>query len=308
MAKVKGGLGKGLAALIRPASGSEDAKPGGTAAPSSQRAAGEIAQIDIEKIRSNPFQPRADFDEDALDGLRRSILEKGVIQPITVRRSTGGSHQLVSGERRVRAAREAGLRKIPAYIIEVQRDEEMLELALIENLQREHLNPIEIAISYRRLLNDCNFTQEEVAQKIGKDRTTVTNFLRLLKLPEKIQLALRKNQLSTGHARALVAVSDEKTRLKLFDRIIKKDLNVRQVEELVRSLGEKKIHKKVFRLSAPVESAISSVEERIRRALGTRVKVHPRENGKGEITIEYYSHDDLDRLLELFAAIEKNNS
>ena len=305
MAKIKGGLGKGLEALIRPVPESE--RPAPPPVPS-QRADGEVAQIDIGKIRSNPYQPRADFDEAALDELRRSIIEKGIIQPVTVRRSRDDGYELVSGERRVRAAREARLKKIPAYIIHVERDEEMLELALIENLQREHLNPVEIAISYRRLINDCNLTQEDVAQKMGKDRTTVTNFLRLLKLPEKIQLALRKNELSPGHARALVAVPDENTQLKLFGRIMKKDLNVRQVEDLVRSLGEKKIHKKVFHLSSATESAVSSVEEKIRRALATKVRVHPREHGKGEIIVEYYSHDDLDRLLELFAIIEKHIS
>lgn len=310
MAKVKGGLGRGLEALIRPAV--ERPKPDATpeaASSSVGREGSEISHIDIARIRPNPYQPRADFDETALDELKRSIVEKGIIQPITVRRTQNSDYELVSGERRVRAAMEAGLTKIPAYIIEVKRDEEMLELALIENLQREHLNAIEIAISYRRLINDCNLTQEEVAQKIGKDRTTVTNFLRLLKLPEKIQTALRKNQLTSGHARALVAIEDEKTQLKIFDRIIKKGLNVRQVEEFVRNLGEKKTARAriVGRLPNATLSAISSVEERIRNTLATKVKVVPKGNGKGEIIIEYYSNDDLDRLLELFAIIERYN-
>lgn len=310
MAKVKGGLGRGLEALIRPAAErSKPAVPSEPIASPAAREGNEIAEIDIARIRPNPYQPRADFDESALDELKRSIIEKGIIQPITVRRTSNGDYELVSGERRVRAAMEAGLRRIPAYLIEVKHDEEMLELALIENLQREHLNPIEIAISYRRLITDCNLTQEDVARKIGKDRTTVTNFLRLLKLPEKIQTALRKNQLTTGHARALVAIEDEKTQLKIFDRIIKKGLNVRQVEEAVRSLGEKKVHKARIagRLPSGTLSAISSVEERIRNTLATKVKVVPRGAGKGEIIIEYYSNDDLDRLLDLFAIIERYN-
>jgi ParB family chromosome partitioning protein len=299
MAKLKSGLGRGLEALIRPVP--DRPKPAGEGR--------DLSEIDLSRVRPNPYQPRADFDETALDELKRSIIEKGIIQPITVRRAKNGDFELVSGERRVRAAAEAGLQKIPAYIIDVQRNEEMLELALIENLQREHLNPIEIAISYRRLINDCNLTQEEVAQKISKDRTTVTNFLRLLKLPERIQSALRKNQLTQGHARALVTLEDEKTQLKLFERIIKKGLNVRQVEELVRNVGEKKGSKPRIagRITTATSSAISSVEERIRNTLATKVQVVPKGGGKGEIIIEYYSNDDLDRLLDLFSIIEKYN-
>ena len=304
MAKVKGGLGKGLAALIRP---TPERPSSGTSGPAAaEHAVGNIAEIEIARVRPNPYQPRADFDESALDELKRSIIEKGVIQPITVRRKDD-RYELVSGERRVRAALEAGLKKIPAYVIEVHRDEEMLELALIENLQREHLNPIEIAISYRRLINDCNLTQEEVAQKIAKDRTTVTNFLRLLKLPEKIQTALRKNQLTGGHARALVAIDDEKKQLRIFDRIIKKGLSVRQVEQIVRNIGEKKETKKVFPISSATQSALNSVEEKIRNVLATKVTVQPKGGDKGEIVIEYYSNDDLDRLLDLFSIIAKYN-
>lgn len=306
MGKVKGGLGKGLAALIRPVP--ETDQPNAGAVTRMDIDVGAIGEIEISRVKPNPYQPRADFDETALDELKRSIMQKGVIQPITVRRRNTGDYELVTGERRVRAAREAGLKKIPAYVIEVQRDEEMLELALIENLQREHLNPIEIAISYRRLITDCNFTQEDVARKIGKDRTTVTNFLRLLKLPEKIQVALRKNQLSTGHARALVAIDDEKIQLRIFDRIIKKGMSVRQVEDAVRTHADKTGTREVIRLKGAKESAISSVEERIRNALATKVTVHSKGGGRGEIVIEYYTNDDLDRLLDLFTLIEKYNA
>jgi len=306
MAKAKGGLGRGLAALIRPTSERPQAAD---SAQAREHAVGDIAEIDIARVRPNPYQPRADFDETALDELKRSIIEKGVIQPITVRRKSD-AFELVSGERRVRAALEAGLKKIPAYVIEVHRDEEMLELALIENLQREHLNPVEIAISYRRLISDCNLTQEDVAQKIGKDRTTVTNFLRLLKLPDKIQTGLRKNQLSTGHARALVAIDDEKTQLRIYDKIVKKGLSVRQVEQLVRAVGQRNQPKARIAGHIPTatQSALISVEERIRNALATKVTVHHRGGGKGDIVIEYYSNDDLDRLLDLFGIIEKYNA
>lgn len=307
MAKVKGGLGKGLAALIRPPAETERPAPAAAPPPSADRKGGEIAEVDIAAVRPNPYQPRADFDEEALDELKRSIIEKGIIQPITVRRANDGYYELVSGERRIRAAREAGLGRIPAYIIEVKRDEEMLELALIENLQREHLNPIEIAISYRRLIEECTLTQEDVAKKIGKDRTTVTNFLRLLRLPDKIQQSLRKNQLSTGHARALVAIPDEKVQLRIFERIMKKGLSVRQVETMVRNLSKEKTEKRIFHISPASQSAISSIEEKIRRTMGTKVKVQPKGEGRGEIIIEYYSHNDLDRLLDLFAIIDKYN-
>jgi len=307
-------LGKGLGALIpkpsiaEPASEKETTGVGelGGAQPAN------IAEIEIEKIQSNPYQPRLDFDQQALDELKQSIAEKGLVQPITVRRSRDGAYQLISGERRVRAAREAGLTRIPAYIIEVKTDEEMLELALIENLQREHLNPVEVAISYQRLINECRFTQEEVAQKVSKDRTTVTNFLRLLKLPAQIQQSLRKGEVSMGHARALVNLPDEKTQLRVWRRIQQKDLSVRQVEEIVRRIGTPAMTKR-----KPAEPATAVLEgsklvlenfaSRLRYILGTKVKIHPKEEGKGEIVIEYYSDEDLGRILDLFSIIEKQS-
>ena len=167
-----------------------------------QGGSGVLAGIEIDRIRPNPFQPRTDFDQSAIEELSRSILEKGLIQPITVRR-LGEEYQLVSGERRLRAVQRAGLARIPAFIIEVKTDAEMLELALVENIQREELNPVEIAHAYQRLIEECQLTQEEVGQKVGKDRSTVTNFLRLLKLPERVKDGLRKGQLTMGHARAL---------------------------------------------------------------------------------------------------------
>lgn len=293
-------LGRGLASLIP---GQADAA---AAVPPLRRDDGVtdrmIAHIPLDRIERNPYQPRADFDAASLDELARSIREKGVIQPITVRRH-GDAYQLISGERRVRAARDAGLAHIPAYIIRVATDEEMLELALVENLQREHLNPVEIAISYRRLIDECSFTQEEVARRIGKDRTTVTNSLRLLKLPEEIQDALRHGSLTSGHARALIAIENEAMQLHLFHRITRDELSVREVERLVRGKSPRRPARPSPAVTA--NTHLSNVEERIRRILGTKVTVRPLQNGRGEIVLEYYSSDDLSRLVELVEELER---
>ena len=265
---------------------------------------GIIAKVDIESVRPNPFQPRSEFHQEALAELTRSIVEKGVIQPITIRRVADG-YQLVTGERRLRAAQSAGLTRIPAYIISVESDEEMLELALIENIQRETLNPIEIANAYKRLIDECHLTQEGVAEKVGKDRTTVTNFIRLLKLPHEIQTGLRKDLITMGHARALINVASETLQLRIYKRIVDAGLSVRKVEQLVKAAGSPP--RRPARQGEPEEraSSIQSVEEKMRQALGTKVTVRAKDDGRGEIVIEYYSLDDLDRLLDLFAAIEK---
>lgn len=262
-----------------------------------------VVNIDIDKIQPNPYQPRADFDPVELDELKRSIVEKGIIQPITVCRFEGG-YQLISGERRLRASRDAGLTQIPAYIIRIQSREELLELALIENLQRSNLNPIEVAISYKRLTDELNYTVEQVAQKTGKDRSTVTNFLRLLKLPDEIQLAVRKGNVSAGHARALIAIEDPVLQMSIFKKIVSKGLSVRQVEHAVRDSGKRKSSKP--RATAPMAPSVSlsNIEEQMRQKLGTKVEVRNMADGKGTIVIEYYSLDDLDRLLDLFAAIQ----
>jgi ParB family chromosome partitioning protein len=265
---------------------------------------GIMARIAIEQIRPNPFQPRTEFDPEALAELTRSIVEKGVIQPITVRRVEGG-YQLVTGERRLRAAQNAGLPEIPAYVIVVESDEEMLELALIENIQRETLNPIEISHAYKRLIDECHLTQEEVAEKVGKDRTTVTNFIRLLKLPIEIQVGLRKNLISMGHARALINVPTESMQLRLYQKIVDSGISVRKIEQLAKATG--KTTEGTGRKASPreVSSDVQHVEEKLRQTLGTKVSVKEREGGRGEIVIEFYSLDDLDRLLDLFASLEK---
>ncbi|MBI1805740.1 MAG: ParB/RepB/Spo0J family partition protein [Ignavibacteria bacterium] len=304
MSKVKGGLGKGLSALIRPTG--QDERPPIPAEPIATviDRGGVTTHIEVAKIRPNPFQPRADFDQQALDELKESIRQNGIIQPVTVRPGNDGAYELISGERRMRASMELGLKTIPAYVIEVKTDGEMLELALIENLQREHLNPIEIAISYQRLMHDVGLSAEDVAARVSKDRTTVVNFLRLLKLPHRIQDALRKNQLSMGHARALVALPDERVQLRFFDQIVKKDLNVRQVEKLVRDVGKQSEKKPTPRPKA-LPSSVDNIAERIQQILATRVKVHEHEGGRGEIIIEFYNADDLGRLFDLIASIEQ---
>lgn len=296
--KTKSVLGKGLSALI-PRMPVNDEPVSPTLLPSDQGEDNVIVALELSRVRPNPYQPRIDFDAAALDELTRSIIEKGVIQPITVRRAADGTYELISGERRVRASQDAGLRTIPAYIIKVSSDEEMLELALVENLQREHLNPIEIAVSYERLIEECRLTQEEVAKKIGKDRTTVTNFLRLLRLPEKIKESLRKDEISMGHARALVALPDEKTQLRLHGKIVRQGLSVRKVESLVKDFDRKKEKRAGSVSSGRSDGSFQSIETRLRQSLGTKVTIRKQQGGGGEIVIEYYNPGDLDRLIEL---------
>lgn len=314
MSKPNRGLGRGLSALIRPAeteppphsdapAGEERPAQAGQSAQPAQAEAGSITRLEISRIRPNPLQPRADFDPQALDELKESIREKGVIQAVTVRRAADGNYELISGERRIRAATELGMPSIPAYVIEVTTQEEMLELALIENLQREHLNPIEIAISYQRLMSDVGLTPEDVGKKVSKDRTTVVNFLRLLRLPQKIQDSLRKGVLSMGHARALAGLADEPAQLKIFERILKKDLNVRQVEKLVRDAGKKPQRPSPAAPSRPHDSNVTDLAEHLQRVLGTRVRIQRQGDGRGEIQVEFYSDDDLGRLFDLLKSI-----
>jgi ParB family transcriptional regulator, chromosome partitioning protein len=299
--KPKPVLGRGLASLIpRPVS-TTPSTPGRQDDGATDNA---VAYVDIDKVRPNPYQPRADFDPVELDELKQSIQEKGIIQPITVCRYDGG-YQLISGERRLRASKDAGLTQIPAYIIKIQSQDELLELALIENLQRSNLNPIEIAISYKRLTDELNLTIEQVAQKTGKDRSTITNFLRLMKLPDQIQAAVRKGDVSAGHARALITIEDPAVQLHIFDRIISKGLSVRQVEKAVRLSGKTRSSKAKSTGTIPAtHSSLSSIEERLRQVLGTKVEIKEGAEGRGTIVIEYYSLDDLDRLLDLLATVQ----
>lgn len=308
------GLGKGLGALIPRELPPIEAA--GSLVVDDGTVTGATALIEITKVRPNRYQPRQDFDAEALEELTRSIQEKGVIQPITVRRVADG-YELIAGERRVRASIEAGLTMIPAYILDVERDTDMLELALIENVQRENLNPIEVALGYQRLIEECHLTQEEVAAKVGKDRTTVTNFLRLLKLSEPVQDALRTKKISMGHARALLTIEDPHLQVRLLEDIIEKDLSVRVTEALVRDVELGKIRydngKHVVRgASQPAEraeviSTVVEIERRLRAIFATNVRVKTKSSsGAGTIEIDFYSIEDLERLLDLFVLIERS--
>jgi ParB family chromosome partitioning protein len=256
---------------------------------------GAIAHVAVEKIEPNPFQPRQQFNEEELAELTLSIQAQGIIQPITIRKLGYDKYQLISGERRLKAARLAGITEIPSYI-RVANDEQMLELALVENIQREELNPLEIAISFQRLLDECKLKQEELSQKVGKDRSTVANYIRLLKLPTEIQIAIRDKKITMGHARALITIDDVRTQLVILHRIFEKKLSVRQVEEIVRGLIPGK------QLTTRKEPAVLPVKfERIRESLtkklNTRVDVKVHAKGDGTIIIPFRSDEEFDRII-----------
>jgi len=282
-------LGKGLSALIPDrddvsvANGQEN-----------------LSQIDVALIRPNPYQPRLKFDHAALEELKNSISEKGLIQPVTVRR-VDEHYELIAGERRLRAVIEVGLNKIPAYIISVEKKEDMLEMALVENVQRESLNPIEQATAFQRLINECNLTQDEVARKISKDRSTITNTLRLLKLPDLIKASLEKGEISVGHARALVSVSDNTQQMQLWQKVVKQEISVRQLEKLIKNISDIKTSK--HREKARKSPYMQKIEENLRDLFGTKVSVRSKHEG-GTIEIEFYSPEDLTRLLEIFENLE----
>lgn len=301
---MKSGLGRGLDALIRPQV--EHEKP---VEQSNVSTSGEITRVQIFLIDPNPFQPRTVFDPAALDELKKSILVNGLIQPVTLRKMDTGRYQIVSGERRFRACKEIGYTDIPAYVIKVESDELMLAMALIENIQREKLNPIEEAKAYKRLMEECSLTQEEIAERVGKDRTTIANAIRLLKLPRDIQQSMIDEKITMGHARALINVPGEAMQLRVLQKIIEDQLSVRSVESLVRKmLTEKKPEKHNPAARNPFGgNALADVEDRLRKTMGTKVYVKSRKNNQGEICIEYYSLDDFDRLIELFDVIQKNS-
>jgi ParB family chromosome partitioning protein len=253
-------------------------------------------EIPVSEIEVNPYQPRKDFGAEALQELIDSIKVHGIIQPVTVRRLARNQYQLISGERRFQAARRAGLKTIPAYIRSAD-DQQMLEMALVENIQRENLNPIEIALSYQRLLTECNLKQEQLGDRVGKNRSTVTNYLRLLKLPPAIQIALRDNKLSMGHARAVINIENSDIQLVIFKRILSDDLSVRQVEELARSLTAGR--SKGATAGKPGSSReISQLQGKLSSHFGTKVTVKS-DGKKGEIKIPFLSIQDLNRILDL---------
>jgi len=290
--KKKGGLGRGLGALIE---GSKTA-----ITPTSENPVSIVGEIPVSRIETNPYQPRTHFDQDALAELAESIRVQGIIQPITVRQLNSNTYQLISGERRFQASKLAGLETIPAYIRKAN-DQQMLEMALIENIQRENLNAIEIALSYQRLLSECNLKQEELGDRVGKKRTTVTNYLRLLKLPPDIQIGLRDNLISMGHARALINIENADLQLDVFRRIIKDELSVRKVEEIVRHIsnGQKTPKPENKPQGGKYTGDIKKVESRLSTYFGTKINVKSNNEGKGEIKIPFVSVDDLNRILEI---------
>ena len=256
------------------------------------------SRIPLNEIQVNPKQPRRDFDEQALNELAESIRLHDIIQPLTVTRIAGGKYQLIAGERRFRASKIAGLKDVPAYIRQAN-DQQLLELALLENLQREDLNAVEIAISYKRMMEELNYTQEQVAERMGKERSTVTNYIRLLKLPPDIQLAVWNGSLSMGHARALVNIDTIDKQLFVYKEIQQKALSVRQTEELVRKMYKADKPGAVkSSVKSELPAAYKKIEDNLASHFGTKVKMIHNKKGYGSISIEYYSLEELNKLLD----------
>lgn len=284
-------LGKGLSALL------QDANTDITTAES--KPVNAISEVLISQIQANPFQPRSDFDDDALNELAESIRVHGVIQPITIRKMGYDSYQIISGERRTRASILAGLSRIPAYV-RVANDQEMLEMALIENIQREELNPVEIALSYKRLIDECSLNQEELAGRVGKNRSTVNNYLRLLKLPDSVQSALKDGRISMGHARAIINVDDPQKQEWMLEQMLALEMSVRDVESLVR---EKAQAEKPVKTNKPAQKAmpraIEAFQQTLSEKLETPIQIKSDEKGRGSIKIPFRSQSDLQRILDL---------
>lgn len=283
------GLGKGLSSLLSDTPVETEAV---------QEEVADSFELPVDAIETNPYQPRTQFDDTALDELKESIRVQGVIQPIAVRK-TGGKYQLISGERRLKASRLAGLKTIPAYIREAT-DSQMLELGLIENVQRENLNPMEIAMAYKRLIDECRLKQEELAGRVGKDRTTVNNYLRLLSLPEIVQEGLAARKLSMGHARALLGVENADRLVKLYEEVVSRELSVRKVEEMVKSLNAETRQGTSRKSSAPVppKKFLDSYQQHLGEMFGCKVIVQADAAHKGEIKIPYSSRAELDGIMD----------
>jgi ParB family chromosome partitioning protein len=277
-------LGKGLGALIDD-SGEEKTVD-----------ADSVLEISLKDIETNPFQPRTFFDEETLGELAASIKELGIIQPITVRKTEKNTFQLISGERRYRASQLAGLTKIPAFI-RFADDQSMLEMALVENIQREDLDAIEVAISYQRLIEECKLTQENMSERVGKKRSTISNYLRLLKLPAEIQLGIRDKQISMGHARALVNIEDPETQLKAYYRIIDESLSVRKTEEMIRDINNPQPTGTKAKSKLPEE--FEQVKKHLTDHFTSKVDLKRTPKGNGKIIIPFTSDEDLERIMEL---------
>lgn len=312
MSKSKNRLGRGLDALLGPQDERNHSESGQRQKQEGEsNETGVISKIPVAYISANPFQPRSVFNPEAQEELKKSILINGLIQPVTVRQLDDGTYQLISGERRLKACRDIGYKTIPAYIIEVASDELMLAMALIENIQRERLNPIEEALAYKRLMDECDLKQEQIAERVGKNRSTIANSIRLLKLPEVIQQSLINGEISMGHARAIINIPEEYAQIEAFNKIKAGKLSVRKVEQLVKDILTGKAGKKQNVSTTPklpqTDVHTQALEDRIRRIMGTKVVCKMKKNGAGEISIEFFSHDEMDRILELFEIIDKNN-
>ena len=262
-----------------------------------------INEIELDKITPNPNQPRRDFDPESLGELAGSIAEIGIVQPITLRKMEDGTFQIIAGERRWRASKQAGLRTIPAYIRTAD-DENVMEMALIENIQREDLNSVEIALAYQHLIEQYNLTQEKLSERIGKNRTTITNYLRLLRLPATIQMALQNKEIDMGHARALLALDNPALQLKLFQQITKEKLSVRKVEEMVKALTEgesvRSGGKRITPKGARLPEEYNILKQSLSKFFQTRVQLTCSDKGKGKISIPFANEEELERIIELF--------
>jgi len=282
-------LGRGLGALI------DDAEI--------MREQSSVNEIEISKIVANPFQPRTKFDEEALAELSASIKEIGIIQPITLRK-VDDQYQIIAGERRFRAAKKAGLKTIPAYV-RVAKDDGMLEMALIENIQREDLDAIEIALSYQRLIDECKLTQESLGDRVGKKRSTVTNYLRLLKLPAIIQKGIAEKKISMGHARALIGINDPESQIMVYEQILKYDFSVRKVEDFVRNLNnEEKAEKEVRQPKAKFPVDYEDLKKHLTKYFKTNIDFSMDTKGKGKIVIPFKSSEELERILGILDKLE----
>lgn len=293
------GLGKGLDALIPGAQAPKKVKEGVTEVPEEK---GAEQLVKITKVEPNREQPRKNFDEDALQELADSIKQFGLLQPILVQdRKT--YYEIIAGERRWRAAKLAGLKEVPV-IIKSFTEQEIVEIALIENIQREDLNPIEEALAYKRLLTEFDLTQDEVAERVSKSRTTVTNSMRLLKLDERVQQMIIDDMITTGHARALIGIENKNAQYDLAQKIFDEKLNVREVEKLVKNIQSPKPKKEPKTVNESLELVYRDIEEKLKQSLGTKVSIQSKENGAGKMEIEFFSHEELERITEFFMKIK----
>ena len=297
MAKIQTGLGRGLGALISDVNSIQQAAAKKPAEPA--RPLVSTSEIEISRIEPNPYQPRTEFNQEALEELAASIKLLGLIQPITLRPLANGRYQIISGERRFRASQIAGLERVPAYIRQTD-DQGMLEMAIVENIQREDLDSIEVALSFQRLIEECNLTQEAMAERVGKKRTTVTNYLRLLKLPAEIQFAIRAKKISMGHAKALLSLESGKEQLKLANQIVEQDLSVRQIEQKIQKLGQKKEKKEKEDITAiELPDSHFRVIEIVGKYFNNNITAKRDSKGAGEITIRFNSDAEVEEFLKV---------